>query len=370
MSISITEPVIDSISVNNISCYGDNNGEIIIYSATGTQYSIDNGTSFQASNTFTGLSDGIYDIIVEDAAGCQVITQDTITQPEVLSLTGSVEDVCIDNDGTASVIVTGGTEPFTYLWSNGETNDTIPDLSAGSYAVTVTDYNACVDTLTVIIGNIVYVELGDDASICEGESLILNAGSGYTSYLWSDTTITDSILIVQTSGTYYITVTDMNSCVAIDDVTVTVNPLPAADAGTDVSICEGSTTILTATGGDSYKWSTGDNNAQPAGIFARSPDHIIMPPAGTPPPTVSQVARPVPSEVKTLSAAGVPPVIFTCPATSSFAPGVVVPMPTLPALIVTVLSAALYKVSTSIVQSLSAPPTSLIQFGEAGMLLL
>jgi hypothetical protein len=106
-------------------------------------------------------------------------------------------------------------------------------------------------------------DAGVDVDICEGESATLTATGGGT-YLWSTTETTASITVTPLANeTYSVTVTDGNSCslTDTDDVTVTVNDFPVADAGVDQIICSGETATLTATGGGTYLWSTGETTA-------------------------------------------------------------------------------------------------------------
>ncbi len=99
------------------------------------------------------------------------------------------------------------------------------------------------------------VNLGPDQSACDGDIVTLDAGAGagYI-YLWTDAS-TNQTLDVTVAGTYSVTITDGNGCNETDAVIITVNPLPAADAGVDVTICEGGAVQLNASGGIIYTWS-------------------------------------------------------------------------------------------------------------------
>ncbi|MFH1005308.1 MAG: T9SS type A sorting domain-containing protein, partial [Bacteroidota bacterium] len=99
---------------------------------------------------------------------------------------------------------------------------------------------------------------GADQTICAEQNIILTAIGG-TSYSWSDG-VQNGVAFIPTATTTY-TVTVTNSCgSATDEIVVTINPLPIANAGTDQTICAGQNIILTATGGDSYSWSDGVQN--------------------------------------------------------------------------------------------------------------
>ncbi len=110
--------------------------------------------------------------------------------------------------------------------------------------------SACAAPLGVV------ADAGPDVSICEGDTTTLTA-SGGTTYLWNTGATTASINVNPIlTTTYTVTVSD-GSTSDSDDVVVTVNSIPTANAGADVTICEGDSTTLTASGGTSYLWSTG-----------------------------------------------------------------------------------------------------------------
>lgn len=86
---------------------------------------------------------------------------------------------------------------------------------------------------------VIPVNLGPDQAVCANQQVVLNAGSGYVSYLWENSS-TDSVRTITTSGTYSITVMDGNNCPSSDTITIVVHPIPVVNAGTDTAICTGS----------------------------------------------------------------------------------------------------------------------------------
>ena len=146
----------------------------------------------------------------------------------------------------------------TYIWSDTSTDQTLVVSQAGTYAVTVTDSNGCMNSDDINIGYypLSVVDLGNDTSICDGESATLDAGI-FDSYSWTGGS-TNQTLVVSVAGTYSVTVTDVNNCTATDDIVVSIDALPNAFAGTDTTICENESVTLTATGGNSYIWSTNE----------------------------------------------------------------------------------------------------------------
>jgi Glycine rich protein/PKD-like domain/Secretion system C-terminal sorting domain len=134
-----------------------------------------------------------------------------------------------------------------YLWSNGNTTQTITVNSSGTYSVTVTNGNNCSasDNIVVIINPVPLVSLGADITQCGGTAT-LNASNAGSSYLWSNGNTTQTIT-VNSSGSYSVAVTDSNGCSASDTAVVTINTLPVVVAGGVPSIiCQTNASITLA----------------------------------------------------------------------------------------------------------------------------
>jgi len=133
-------------------------------------------------------------------------------------------------------MVTGGVQPYTYLWSDFTTNDTIANISVGKYYILVTDANGCTltDSIEVfepdeILINFVVI----DSISCSGNadaSVVVqpNSGNAPYSYEWNTGTTNDTLVDVG-SGWYTVTITDATSCTAIDSVEITNPDLLAAE---------------------------------------------------------------------------------------------------------------------------------------------
>lgn len=148
-----------------------------------------------------------------------------------------------------------------YLWHNGNGTPFFTPTQSGTYWVSAT-LNGCTarDTVHVILNPSPTVDLGDQAILCEGQSLILNAFFPNATYLWQDNSILSTYTVTQT-GTYGVTVR-VGNCEAGDSVTVTEIPLPVVDLGNDTALCSNQTFVLTAAQpGASYLWQDHSGNA-------------------------------------------------------------------------------------------------------------
>ncbi|NIK91888.1 T9SS type A sorting domain-containing protein [Mangrovimonas sp. CR14] len=169
-------------------------------------------------------------------------------------------DVSMEVGSTVVLTATGGEG---YQWSNGATTQSIEvsPSATTTYEVTVTTGEcSSTDSVTVTVTQPETPELvvsaGDDVTICEGSTAVLTASEG-ESYQWNNGATTQSIQVSPNTTTEYTVTVSQGEQSGSASVTVNVNALPTADAGSDVSMEVGSTVVLTATGGESYQWSNG-----------------------------------------------------------------------------------------------------------------
>jgi len=149
-----------------------------------------------------------------------------------------------------------------YLWNDNSTGQILNVSTAGTYYVTVTSSNSCkkADTIQVSMAPLPVVNLGNDTSICAGNTIGLNAQNAGATYLWSNTASSQSI-DVDASGTYYVTVTNTYLCSNSDTMVLTLLPLPVVDLGNDTSFCTGNSLILDAQNPAlTWLWNTGDTD--------------------------------------------------------------------------------------------------------------
>ncbi len=233
----------------NAKCFGSCDGSISLTTTGGaTQFSIDNGITWQASNTFNGLCAGTYTILASDGNCSDAVTV-TIYEPTQITIPNVVTDAsCFGgSDGQIVVAPQGGTPAYNYSWSvPGQGNSpTANNLSAGIVTVTVTDANGCTEDSTFTINEPGPVAFGSfDADVYSGcspldveftnttnptlySSFSFNLGNGVNS---SSTPVTTTYT---TPGTYDVTltVTDNNGCIGVlvQPAFITVYPDPIAN---------------------------------------------------------------------------------------------------------------------------------------------
>lgn len=167
--------------------------------------------------------------------------------------------LCAGSTTTLMANTSGGSAPYTYLWSTGATTNSIV-AGPGIYFIEVLDTSTCftaTDTITITQFAVPPVVAGIDQIACEGSAITLN-GAGAVSYVWNNG-ITDGIPFGQALGTVTYTVigTDVNGCQNTDLVDVTINALPIVGAGLPQTVCFGTTVTLNGSGAIGYIWDNG-----------------------------------------------------------------------------------------------------------------
>ncbi|GIV33764.1 MAG: hypothetical protein KatS3mg031_1299 [Chitinophagales bacterium] len=236
----------------NVACNGDSSGSITVAASNGTppyQYSLD-GVNFQNSGTFNNLPVGNYTVTARDAIGCLALQQVSITQAPPLNITliRTVPASCFNSqDGLVEVNVTGGTAPYSFLWSNNRTTQNLINVGGGTYTLTVTDGNNCTATFSATVGQspVMFIGLESIHHVsCFGAndgSVNVNVTGGTPGYVynWSNFTQNEDLVGVG-PGTYSITAVDANNC-SISDTFVITSPLEltASLVGTTDVTCAG-----------------------------------------------------------------------------------------------------------------------------------
>lgn len=242
-------------SSSNVTCNGGSNGSATVSATNGTTpytYLWSNG---QTTPVASNLAAGSYTVTVTDANSGSATATATINQPPLLTATASGTNAsCGTADGTASVSATGGIAPYSYLWSNSSTTQSISGLTAGVYTVTISDANACTATASTTISNTggpTVTVIPSSTNICQGSTINLTA-SGANTYSWeppaglNTTTGSQVVASPAVSTTYTVTGSDAGGCTGTAQVSVNVTPAPVAYAGQDTTIYPGDTVQIGA----------------------------------------------------------------------------------------------------------------------------
>ena len=245
-------------ALQHVACFGEASGEISIEVTAGTPpftYAWSNGMS---SAMVSGLSAGQYTVTVTDSLGCAATINIEMEQPIALNVTGSASAVSQAGaaDGTASISVSGGTTPYTYLWSNGMTTANIHGLVSGLYGYTVTDANGCTAEGEVIVPQFTgcalvatVVSTNSDCGLSNGTATVTAAGgAGILTYEWSNG-MNAAHISGLAGGSYSVTVTDADGCVAIATVAIEeidILPPTVISQNISVSLDENGVAVLTA----------------------------------------------------------------------------------------------------------------------------
>lgn len=228
--------------------FGDvNSGTANFTSGTFTTHIFSNPTTYTI--TMIAYTGGIGDTCRKTI---QILTS---PQPNL----GSNFNLC---EGTTQLLNPGTSNTFNYLWSDGSTGINYVVDSTEEVIVTVTDAQGCIgiDTVNATWIQIPDVNLGANASFCQGQNITLNAFWPNATYLWQDGS-TNSGLVATTTGNYIVEVTDAG-CTGTDQVDLIFDPVPVINFGNDTTLCKGIPLFLDATTPNAkYVWQDGSTNA-------------------------------------------------------------------------------------------------------------
>ena len=269
---------------DSISCFGATTGVAwVVVNGGQTPYAYawsNTGTT----DTIANLTAAAYSVIVQDANGCTATSSVTVNQPAAaLSVSASSSPItCFGyTNGKAWVTAQGGTAPYFYLWSTPATTDTVSNLSAATYTVTVADNAGCSATASVSIAspNAQLTLTFDSTNVScfagtnGSATAIINGGTTPYSLLWSNQSTTSTINNLA-AGQYSLVVTDSFGCSAQGSVNITQPQQLIITTTTHSPLCAGdnSGSIATVVNGGvspyTYNWSTGANTDSVSGLAA------------------------------------------------------------------------------------------------------
>jgi hypothetical protein len=285
--------IVDIDAVTDVSCFGNSDGAIQL-SVQGTPPFVFEWSNGGTTQNVSNLPAGIYDVIVEDSTGVQIaIDGIEIKQPDelTLSLSSITHPGCNGIPGALWVQATGGTPDYAFEWSSGQTENSIDNLAAGDYEVSVTDATGCSATMTISLQpQFPVVSLESGGNITCVQSVVLldgsasDAGINFTFQWTADNggnfaSATDTLVTTaDEAGTYTLEITDLtNGCVSSSSVEIVVDTLvPVVDAGQDTTAaCTNAEVILSGSAslGNNfgYLWTAEDGGHIASGATTETP---------------------------------------------------------------------------------------------------
>ncbi|MFM2206331.1 MAG: hypothetical protein RL213_306, partial [Bacteroidota bacterium] len=277
-------PALSVTSSSPTSCHGGADGSAAINAAGGSppftySWSPSGGTGTSAS----GLSAGNYQVAVTDINGCVSYVNVTIAEPAAIQIQStSVAAICTSANGSASIIAGGGNGTYSYSWSpSGGSGATATGLSSGSYSVTVTDANGCSQTAAVTVpnagGGTTALQVVNNVSCNGGNDGSLTAnmtgGTAPFQYAWLPSGGNTSNISGLSAGSYSVTVTDANGCIATAQTAILEPGAILVSTSTTPAACNGGTngtataTVSGGTGSYTYQWTpSGGSGATANGL--------------------------------------------------------------------------------------------------------
>ena len=277
-----------TISTTSVSCIGDADGSVTV-GITGLNppytFQWDPSAGGSTSSTASNLSAGTYTVTVSDALGCDSVYTIAVTEPD--SLLSSISSVtatsCFNgSDGSATVVGSGGTTPYTYLWSNSQSGATATALPAGTHYVTVTDANSCTKIDSVIITEPTKLTFSftstTDVSCFGGNdataTITASGGTAPYNYLWSNNQNSQTANSLP-AGIHSVSVTDANGCTFSDSVLINEPaPLSSTVVVDQNALCAGTNTgiaTVNPSGGTApytFAWSNAQTTVTATGLAA------------------------------------------------------------------------------------------------------
>ena len=258
-----------SSELQDVSCFGENNGSINlkVVGAVVTSYSWSDGSDL---DELINLAPGNYSVTIALANGCEEIRDFEIEEPTEVVFDLAIENaLCFEEaSGRIELTVNGGSGDYQFLWSNGETSQNLTNISADDYEVTITSNNGVCQTLasaTVLEGNEIEVEIESSPVICNTEfgtiELEVNGGAGDFTYQWSNGS-TEEDQTELNVGLYLVTVTDGNDCSIVAEALIEGSTEVEVDLEIMPTVCfggAGGAIDLEILDGEvnTYLWSTG-----------------------------------------------------------------------------------------------------------------
>ena len=218
-----------SFQKGDITCSSGNNGWVKAIPTGGSAPYFYEWTTGDTLDQINNLIANNYFVKVTDSKGCIVQGSIIVQQPNGVDITETITNPTCNygTDGSIIINIIGGTQPYTYSWSSGQSIKDIANLTAGNYRFTLVDAKGCTYFKDVVLTNPapIIVDLGNDRTLCNGQSLDLNItiNDALAQYNWSSNngfTSSSPIVSLTNSGTYSAKITSSKGCVAQDNISI------------------------------------------------------------------------------------------------------------------------------------------------------
>ena len=322
-----TPPQVTQLDNDTLACFDDTNGSLSVLATPGgapiQSYNWSNNATGQ---TITNLSPGSYFVTITANDGCFIVDTALVVAPASLALDSIVAaspNCPGDDNGTLAVFVSGGTLPYTYIWSNQPTNDTLqfnlyPGLAAGNYPVTVVDANGCtplnalgtvVDPPSIVVDFSNLTEVSCFEGVCDGgataTAMYSDGSTGVFGFSWesneTDMGVMSSTASALCKDWQTVVVTDGNGCFGLDSVLIPSPPEINISSSLSNVSCNGfNDGMVTAipsggTPGYSYLWQqTGEITETISGLAAGTYNVVVTDANGCQEPLEVDITEPDP----------------------------------------------------------------------------
>jgi PKD repeat protein len=275
-TITLIEPqslITAVVGVTDVSCANGADGSIELAVSSGSApYDIVWATG-DTTEVITGLVAGVYTAVVTDANGCNDSVLVIIGEPEPLlwQLVETVNVSCAGlADGQATIVGSGGTAPYTYVWNDGQSGPVATGLAVGYHGFTVVDANACAISDSINIGSPTALQLVQATTTdvtCQGGSdgtatVEVTGGTAPYTYAWSPSAQNGQTATGLWATVHTFEVTDANGCSLTDSISIAEPSAISITISSDTAICAGTSAILIVSaeggaGGFTYVWNNG-----------------------------------------------------------------------------------------------------------------
>ncbi|MBA4241337.1 MAG: hypothetical protein C0448_11460 [Sphingobacteriaceae bacterium] len=263
-TVNVVVNSLPTLSISATSTSICNGSSVTLTGSGASTYTWNPGTLTSSVVVVSPSSSTVYTLTGVNVNGCANTETINITVNSNPTVTATASSSAICAGETATLTAGGAT---TYSWSSGSISslETVTPSSSSVYTVIGTDAIGCANstTLSLTVNSLPVITINSSAAaICSGSSATLTA-TGANSYVWNTTETTAIIEVAPSVSTgYTVTGTAATGCINTQTIGLTVNPLPTLSlTASPSSICVGATSTLTASGANTYSWSTGSTLA-------------------------------------------------------------------------------------------------------------